>query len=289
MRAGSNAIVAVAQFKGGVGATTLAISIACCWARHGLRVALVDLDDVNPHLTAWACVGESFRESVGQALRRGKVTGSEVAELTFPVETFEGQLVVVPQPSPYHESFQFKADVLEGSASASEFVPALFESLKKNYDIIVIDLGGSWGMASFAALPLCDRILLVVDDDPVSINRSLENLQRLKRESDDEREFNFERWSIVMNGFTNRLMTPKELVSRVKKTKLFPSSSELFVVPFSEPGRDWGRPGYSFYDCADAKSKESIRRLASAVVAISNEPRTKSPKMLRRLRAAVSR
>lgn len=260
-------VVGICQLKGGVGASTMSAALASCWARNGLRAAIVDLDDLNPHLTEWAGVAPAYRSALAEHVRNGTLSAAVLPEIAFPVESYFAKLVTVGQPDAYHESFQYKANVIAGAQSASEFIPTLIRTLSAEYDAVVLDMSRSWGMATFSALPLCEHVVFVTDDDPVSVSRSMRALARLKRESEDPGEFDFGRWSLLLNGYTNRLVSPKELVAQVRETKLFPQESNLFVVPFSERGRDWGKPGQSFYDTAGPRTRSIIEDMAAALIA----------------------
>ncbi|MBN8547778.1 MAG: ParA family protein [Deltaproteobacteria bacterium] len=266
-------VIGICQLKGGVGASTMAAALASCWARHGLSVALVDLDDVNPQLSDWARVDTSCRKVTSEFLQMGEVPAQRLTEILFAVEGYNGKLFAVGQPNSYHESFHFKAKVIEGAASASEFIHSLVGQLSAQFDVVVLDLGRSWGLATFAALPLCQHVVLVTDDDPVSVDRSLEVLQRLKRESDEPSEFDFSRWSILLNGYTGRLISPQDIQSEVKRAGFLPANATLFVVPFSERGREWGSPGRSFYDCAEASVQDRLRGIASELMYFRYEPK----------------
>lgn len=269
-------IIGFCHFKGGVGCSSLAAAFASCWARHGLSVAAVDLDDVNPQLTAWARVGVAQRTVVAELLRQGEVPASRINELVHPVEGFEGRLVMVGQPDAYNEAFHFKANVLEGSPSASEFMTSLITNLQGEFDAIVIDLSRSWGVSTFACLPFCQHIVLVTDDDGMSVRRSLDCLDRLRKETDDSSEFDFAKWSLILNAFTGKLISPKEIAVEIQEMELFSAHSSLFTVPFTETGRQWGAPGQSLYDTADARTQKIIRKVAYSLIPFRYE--TDAPK-----------
>lgn len=282
-------IVGVCHLKGGVGATTVTAALASCWARHGLSVCAIDLDDVNPQLTAWARVGISQRTVTAELLRQGEVPSNRINELVFPVEGFEGRLVVVGQPESYNEGFHFKANVLEGSPSSSDFMSALIGNLSAEFDVIVIDMARSWGIATFATLPLCQHLLLVTDDDGMSVRRSLDCLQRLRKESDDADEFDLTRWSVALNGYTGKLISPKDIAMEIQEMELFPSDANLFAIPFSETGRQWGAPGKSFYDLADPKAREVIKKVAATFVPFTEQvEESGASKLLKRWQGIIN-
>ncbi|MBX7136526.1 MAG: AAA family ATPase [Oligoflexia bacterium] len=265
-------VIGIAQLKGGVGCTTLTAALASCWARHGLSVAALDFDDVNPQLTAWARVGVVQRTVTSEFLRTGEVPAQRVNEMLHPVEGFEGRFVVVGQPEAYNESFHYKANVLDGAPSASEFVNSLIATLSNEFDAVIIDLARSWGVATFTALPLCSQLVLVTDDDGMSVRRTLDAFQRLRKESDDPEEFNLDKWSVVLNGFTGKLITPKEVATEIQEMDLLSAQSSLFTVPFSESGRQWGAPGQSMFETADPRTREVLRRMACNLIPFSFEP-----------------
>lgn len=282
-------VVGVCQLKGGVGATTMAAAMASCWARHGLRVALVDVDDLNPQLTEWANASSACRKVASECLRRGSVPADRLKELLFPIEGYDGKLVIAPQPNNYNESFHFKANVIAGAASSSDYMYSLLALLSAQFDVVVIDLARSWGIATFSTLPLCQHVLLVCDDDPVTVERSLECLQRLKKESEDPGEFDFSRWSLLLNGYTGRLISPQELDKEIKNAGFLPNDAHLYVIPFSERGRRWGPAGRTFYDCAEPAVQERLREITSALIHFRYEAkRGLAPKFLRKWRSAAN-
>ncbi len=264
-------IIAVAQLKGGVGTSSLAAALASCWARHHLSVALLDFDDINPQITDWGRVGTSQRKAVSDFLRAGEVPKHRINECLNPVEGYDGRLVVVPQPERYQESFHFKADVIEGAPSSALYVQSLLQGLREEFDVIVIDLGRSWGIASFATLAHCQQVLLVTDDDGMSVRRTLDNLQRLADESGDSEEFDLQRWNLVLNAHSGRLLSAKDLSVEIQELDLFPESSVLYTVPFSERGRQWGAPGTSLYDLAEPHIKDGIKKIAFNLVPFKME------------------
>lgn len=259
-------IIAVTQLKGGVGATTVASSLAACWARNGIKVALVDFDNENPQLTDWARVGLSQRRLVSESIRQGEAARYRVRELLFPVEGFNEQLWVFGQPEHYGDSFHFKADVLENAPSIAGYVTSLLESLKSEFDVVVLDTGRSWGISTFAAFPMCQKVVLVMDDDAVSVRRSLESFARIHRETDDPSELDAKKWSFVLNAFTGKVLSEAEVQNEIRETDLFPEAAELFTLPYSAHGREWALSSQSFFDIAEPGIKASLCQIAYSFV-----------------------
>jgi cellulose biosynthesis protein BcsQ len=258
-------IVGVAQFKGGVGVSTLTASLGVCLARQGRSVAIVDFDDVSPQITEWARVGMSQRMLVGELLRGGEVTTDRLRDFISPVDGFEGRLVVVGQPYTYSEGFHLKSYVLEGSPSASIFVNSLLSLLSTEYEIVLIDLGRSWGVATFTALPWCEKVALVIDDDGLSVRRSVDGLARLKQESGDPDEFNLAKWSVVFNKITGNRLAARDLAAVIDEAEIFPKQPQIYPINFSEKGRQWGGVGETMYDLASEAVRQQISKLANGL------------------------
>ena len=262
----SEGIVAVAQLKGGVGASTLAAAMATCWAEHELSVVLVDLDDINPQLTDWARIPSGRRSVVTELMKQGQVPVYRLSECLANVEGEERSISIVGQPENYHESFHFKADVIEGAPSSQAFIESLLPLLQDNFDVVVVDLGRSWGISHFATLPFCQDVVLVTDDDAMSLRRTIDSLRRLSRETDDSGEFDFAKWRLVMNGYSSKLLQPDDVSDECDDCGLFPESMPLHTIQFSESGRKWGAPGVSFYDLAEEPVRSVIRELTQDMV-----------------------
>lgn len=258
----NKSIFGVAQFKGGVGTTTVAAALAACWARHGTKTALIDLDDVNPMLTAWARVGVSKRTAVAEHLSFGHIPESRLGDIAAKVDGFAGSLAVIGQPEAYNEGFHFKANVIDSAPSAAEFMHSLISALKSEYEAVVLDLSRSWGLATFASLQRCERILLVVDEDHNSIHRTIESLRRMKKESDDLEEFDLSRWIVVINAYTGERLPTKKIAELFEESEIFGASPSLVTIPYSHTGAGWGGTDRTLYELAEPAAQGALGQLA---------------------------
>lgn len=282
-----DSVIGVCQLKGGVGASTIAAALGGCWVRHGLSVALVDLDDVNPHLTQWARATPRQRTMSSHCLRHGEVEPTRLNELVAPVFGFDGRFVVVPQPELYNDSFHFKANVIDDAPAATEFITSSLAALGREFNVVVFDLGRSWGIATLAALRRCSHVVLIVDDDFISLERSLANLTRLRSESGDLREFDLQRWSVILNGNTGRNLTTSEAAATIARAKLFPPDANLYAVPFSAAAQRWSQGGSTFYEMTDQRTRDILRKIACNLVPFRYDAvEKKGGKLFGRLHAA---
>ncbi len=147
--------------KGGVGKTTLSVSVAHrVLARTGCRVGLLDLDvaggDVGSHL------GISEAPTLMDAAAYGEdVTPELVAEL---VTRHRGQLDVLPSPG--------RPELVE--LAAWERVEPTMDAMRRCYDVLVVDTG-SGGVSHLAHMAAREAHMLVcpVCPDPTSLDRLL--------------------------------------------------------------------------------------------------------------------
>lgn len=273
---GGQGVVAVMQFKGGVGASSLAASLASCWANNERSVVLVDLDDTSPLITDWARVGISQRRAMGSLIAQGEVPANRVKEIVYSFQHFEGRLGVVGQPELYRESFHLKADILEDAPSGAEFITSMINVLRDEYDVVVVDAGRSWGVGTFALLPLAQHILFVCDDDETSLAQSFSNFQRFYRESDDPQEFDLAKWQFVFNGAPDEETALEELKKQIAQTDLFPKDVAVHIAPSTDTGSEWYSKGelpVTLYDLAEKDVRAAIEEIAYGLIPFRRDER----------------
>lgn len=280
--AGRAPVVGVVQLKGGVGASTLAASLCASWAHQGKRTNLIDLDDVNPHLTQWAKVSLSQQRVFVEGLEKGGLSANRLAEVRAEVPGYRGHFGIVGQPELYRESFHLKADVLPDAPSAAQFLTSFLPIVQDQSDVVVIDFARSWGIAAFSLLPFLQRILLVIDEDPTSVERTIANLTRFYRESDDPLEFDLARWSIVMNATSGRAVTEDIIRNQFAERELLPEGFPLFEIPFDAKGRVWtiadeAATPQTLYDLGAPPTRRAIEELGASVISPSSVTGGKAP------------
>ena len=116
-------------------------------------------------------------------------------------------------------------------------------------------------------LPRCEHVLLVTDQDPTSVRRTLECLRRLKRESDDGEEFDLSRWRLVLNASTGQGVTEGQLREQMQEMDIFPGQQNIITIPYSAKGHNWGEPGVTLYDIAESKTRSIIESAAYELIA----------------------
>jgi cellulose biosynthesis protein BcsQ len=255
-------IVGLVHFKGGVGCSSISAALAACWARHDLQVALLDFDDVTPNITHWSQAEEVHRMAVSNFIRMGQVPPGRLNEVLYPVEGYRGRMFVVPQPEHYGDSFHFKSNAIPDAPGIRTYIESLFQELKREFDVVVVDLGRSWGISTFVSLSMCQKVILVCDDDPSALRQTVRGCERLVRETNNDALLGIKNWNIVMNSYTGQVVTPREFQQQFELLDIFSPSTSYPVVPYSRSGRFWGNPGITLYELSDEATQEKLIQLA---------------------------
>lgn len=255
-------IVGLTHFKGGVGCSTLSAALGACWARHDLQVALLDFDDVSPNITQWSQAEQSHRMAVSNFIRLGEVPAGRVNEILYPVEGYRGRMFVVPQPQHYGDSFHFKSNAIPDAPGIRTYIESLFQELRREFDVVVVDLGRSWGISTFVSLSMCQKVILVSDDDPAALKQTVQACERLVRETNNDALLGIKNWNVVMNAYTGQMVTPREFQQNFESLDIFSPSTSYPIVPYSRTGRFWGNPGRTLYELSNEATQEKLIQLA---------------------------
>jgi len=277
-------VIAVTNIAAGAGSTTFTAALGACFARHELSVALVDFSRLNPKLTKVAKVSDNARNIVSDCIKRGHVPVDRLNEIVHPYAGYEGKMVVVGAPISYQERNHFLSDVIVDAPSVSEYVQSLIPILRNEFDIVLIDCGDSWGVATFSCMPLCHDVLLVTDDTGDSVIETLSTLKELAQQSGDPEEFDFAKWSIVINKYTKKAVRMQELAIEVDGYNLFPAGVNIFTLAKSDMGAMWGEPGKTFYEASFSDERSQLIKIATSFIPFKyDENATKAPGLLSRL------
>ena len=145
-------VIAIANQKGGVAKTTTAINLAACLAELGQKVLLIDND---PQGNATSGLGVS-REEVTLCLYNVVIDGEPIEDIILPTQ-IQGLKV-----APATINLAGAEIELVSAISREHKLKRAIDSVKDEYDYIILDCPPSLGLLTLNALTAADKILIPI-------------------------------------------------------------------------------------------------------------------------------
>lgn len=164
--------VAVVNHKGGVGKTTLAVSLAGAWAAAGARVVVVDLD---PQASASAWLGADAADA-GARLADVFVAGGPLP--------LEPSAVVGVDVAPAGAALASLDAALASQPDAITALRPALAPLAHVYGFAVLDTPGAFGVATLAAIVAASAVVVPLEPSPLALaqlEHVLSTVERVRR------------------------------------------------------------------------------------------------------------
>ncbi|HZH35786.1 MAG TPA: AAA family ATPase [Flavisolibacter sp.] len=261
-------IIGVANQKGGVGKTTTAINLAASFAVLEFKTLLVDAD---PQANSTTGVGFDL-QNVNQSLYDCMVNSSEGRDVVLKTDIPNLDLI------PSHIDLVGAEIEMINYPNREGVLKNILESVRHNYDFIIIDCSPSLGLITVNALTAADSVIVPVQCEFFALEglgKLLNTIKIVQSRLNIELEIE----GILMTMYDGRLRLCNQVVAEVRRhfeelvfTTIIHRNSRLSEAP------SFGKPVILY----DANSKGSMNYLNLAkeilqknnLTKISQEERT---------------
>lgn len=198
-------IVALANQKGGVGKTTTAINLAASLAVIGKKVLLVDAD---PQANATSGLGLDINQANIYDCITGEATATDVIQKCPDIK----KLDILPSSINLVGAETELLEIEDGQKR----MRTILESLKANYDFILIDCSPSLGLVTLNALVAADSVLIPVQCEYFALEglgKLLNTIKMTKSKLNPELEIE----GFLLTMYDSRLRLANQVATEVRE------------------------------------------------------------------------
>ncbi|MGE4283130.1 MAG: ParA family protein [Clostridia bacterium] len=252
-------VIAVANQKGGVGKTTTSVNLSACLAARGERVLMIDIDPQGNSTSGVGINKKLVKRSIYDVL----INDENINEAI--VTTAYENLYICPS------NIQLAGAEIElvTIMSREYCLKRAVESIKNQFDYIIIDCPPSLGLITLNALTCADSILVPIQCEYYA----LEGLSQLTNTIRQVKKFlnpDLDIEGVLLTMFDARTNLSIQVVEEVKK--YFPQKVYKTVIPRNirlSEAPSFGQPIIAY----DPKSRgaECYLELADEVIEYSKE------------------
>lgn len=267
------AVIAVTNFKGGVWKTTTAINAAHYFTLKGYRVLFIDADSQGSGTQCFGYIPDTDIED-DHTLLPYLLGEIPTLESTIRPTYWDGLDLIPANLALYNAEFELPVKNTKAHAEGKPFyfydiLRQGIESIKENYDIIIIDCPPSMGMISINSIYAATSLLIPIPPSMLDFSSTIQFFGMLKDVLMrlPEKEYAFIRLLITKNETTDKT---KELVAAIRQ--LYGTYVKLAMMPNSEAIKKIGMDMLSIYEVEKyAGNKKTLDRVRNASDEVNTE------------------
>lgn len=247
-------VISFANQKGGVGKTTSAVNIAASLGVLGKKVLLVDLDPQGNTTSGVGIAKKTLKNSLGDLLQleEEELTAEKVMSAIRKTD-FDNLSVIGATISLAGAEYAIFEAGEEGNA-----LKRIFETIKDQFDYIIIDCPPSLGMFTLAALSASDGVVIPMQCEFYALeglSQLVITITQVKRKYNPDLKIT----GILLTMFNGRLLLSAQVVKQLKMhyyDKLFATAITRSVRLSEAPS--FGLPVY-YHDHNSKGAKEYMQ------------------------------
>ena len=209
--------IAIANRKGGTGKTSTAVNLGAGLAQFKKKVLLIDLDPQGNLSTYLGIDKDNLDKTIYNALLENRFNLNDVTHTKYPF------LNIIPA----NNDLSVAEIILVNKKNRENFLKKSINTIKNDYDYILIDTPPNLGLLTINALTASDKVIIPTECSFLSIQglkQLIDTISKIRKKLNP----NLNIMGILLTKFDSRTSHAQEVVKEVRSA--FPNSVFKTVI-----------------------------------------------------------